>query len=78
MDFQKLDSIVARFRKGSPNIAAAFDEVKVLIGHPGDNAENKSDQNVRLHGLPLVMLSVRTDPYRPRSTRKRVRCGWGR
>lgn len=39
LDYTKLDQYVERFRKGSPNIAAAFDEVKGLLGdlHPTVN-----------------------------------------
>jgi hypothetical protein len=32
MDFSALDTLISKFRKGSPNIAAAFDEVKRLLG----------------------------------------------
>jgi hypothetical protein len=31
LNFTTLDMYVARFRTGSPNIARAFDEVKVLL-----------------------------------------------
>jgi hypothetical protein len=31
LDFTALDTYVEKFRKGSPNIARAFDEVKVLL-----------------------------------------------
>lgn len=31
LDFRALDTLLAKFRKGSPNIAAAFDEIKRIL-----------------------------------------------
>lgn len=65
MDFSKLDSIVAKFRKGSPNIAAAFDEVKRLLSTRVVAATAGRAQAMARNVTVIMGTTVVTPPEQP-------------